>query len=136
MKSNLDFCDAIYDVNNTYEVPAITKIMGVQWKGKADIVTPDMLIDLKTTSNIKDFKYSARKYNYDSQAYIYQQLFDKPLIFYVVDKITLQLGIFNPTVDFLERGKYKVERAVEVYNDFFAEGSVKSIEDFVIKEEL
>jgi len=29
-----------------------------------------------------------------------------------------------------------VERAVEVYNDFFAEGSVKSIEDFVIKEEL
>ena len=132
----MTFCDAIYDVNNTYEVPAITTIMGVQWKGKADIVTPDMLIDLKTTSNIKDFKYSARKYNYDSQAYIYQQLFDKPLIFYVVDKITLQLGIFNPTVDFLERGKYKVERAVEVYNDFFAEGSVKSIEDFVIKEEL
>lgn len=136
MKSNLDFCDAIYDVNNTYEVPAITHIMGVQWKGKADIVTPDVLIDLKTTSNIKDFKYSARKYNYDSQAYIYQQLFDKPLIFYVVDKITLQLGIFNPTVDFLERGKHKVERAVEVYNDFFAEGSVKSIDDFVIKEEL
>ena len=95
-----------------------------------------MLIDLKTTSNIKDFKYSARKYNYDSQAYIYQQLFDKPLIFYVVDKITLQLGIFNPTLDFLEKGKYKVEKAVEVYNDFFAEGSVKSIDDFVIKEEL
>ncbi len=136
MKSNLDFCDAIYDQRNEYEVPAITTICGVEWKGKADIVTPDILIDLKTTSNIKDFKYSARKYNYDSQAYIYQQLFDKPLIFYVVDKTSLQLGIFNPTTDFLNRGKEKVEKAVEIYNEFFAEGSEKTIDEFIIKEEL
>ena len=79
---------------------------------------------------------SAKKYNYDSQAYIYQQLFDKPLIFYVVDKTSLQLGIFNPTTDFLNRGKEKVEKAVEIYNEFFAEGSEKTIDEFIIKEEL
>ena len=28
-------------------------------------------------------------YNYDSQAYIYQQLFDKPVKFYIIDKKTL-----------------------------------------------
>ena len=95
-----------------------------------------MIIDLKTTSNIKDFRYSARKYNYDSQAYIYSQLFGKPLVFYVVDKINLQLGIFTPTQDFIDRGQQKVEMAVDVYNRYFKEGCEHSIEDFVVRETL
>ena len=111
MQSNLEFHEAIYDDVNEFEVPAIQEIMGVVWKGKADIVGRDVLIDLKTTSNIKDFKYSARKYNYDSQAYLYQQFFGKPLVFYVVDKMTYELGIFHPSKTFLDYGKEKVERA-------------------------
>jgi len=136
MKNNLEFYDAIYDDSNEYEVPAVQEIMGLKWKGKADIVTTDSLIDLKTTSNIKDFKYSARKYNYDSQAYIYQQLFDKPLLFYVVDKLSYELGIFYPSDNFLENGKDKVERAVEVYNQFFSENAIDSIDDYVVRETL
>lgn len=136
MKSNLSFYEDIYQEGNTYEVPAVTKLCGLDWKGKADIVTPEVLIDLKTTSNIRDFKYSARKYNYDSQAYIYQKLFDKPLVFYVVDKVSLQLGIFYPSESFLANGKDKIERAVDVYNTYFAEGSVVNINDYIHKETL
>ena len=125
-----------HDDSNQYEVPAVQEIMGVQWKGKADIVAEDILIDLKTTSNIKEFKYSARKYNYDSQAYIYQQLFDKPLVFYVVDKTTLQLGVYYPSDQFLNNGKDKVEKAVEIYNQFFIENAIDSIDDYIHRETL
>jgi hypothetical protein len=136
MLSNFDFFDQIRNDDNLYEVPGIAEIGGVMWKGKADIVHPDMLIDLKTTGNINDFKWSARKYNYDSQAYIYEQIFGKPLVFYVVDKTTKMLGIFKPTVESLNRGRDKVLRAIEVYNKFFAEGSLNDINNYFISEEI
>lgn len=81
IKGNITFFDEIYKEGNLYEEPAIAEIKGVKWKGKADIITDEVIIDLKTTSDIQGFKWSAKKYNYDSQAYIYQQLFGKPLIF-------------------------------------------------------
>jgi len=136
MKNNLEFYEAVYDEDNEFEVPAIHEYLGRKWKGKADIVGKDILIDLKTTSNIKDFKYSARKYNYDSQAFLYQQFFDKPLVFYVVDKLTYELGIYYPSETFLNYGKEKVERAVEVYNKFFSEEATEDIETYIIKETL
>ena len=106
------------------------------WKGKADIVCKDKLIDLKTTSNINDFKWSARKYNYDSQCYIYQELFGKPLVFYVVDKTDGRLGIFRPTEEFIKRGEDKVERAIDVYEKFFGENATEKIETYFINEYL
>ena len=136
MLSNYTFFDDIRNDGNEYEVPAVGKICGQMWKGKADIVHPDMLIDLKTTSNIDDFKWSARKYNYDSQAYIYQSLFGKPLVFYAIEKATGRLGIYRPTTEFLERGEDKVERAVEVYKKFFADNAKENINDYYIEEEL
>ncbi len=136
MKSNLEFYDALYEEGNQFEVPAVQEIFGTQWKGKADIITNDKLIDIKTTSNIKDFRYSARKYNYDSQAFIYQQLFDKPLVFYVIDKITLQLGIFYPSDNFLMNGREKVEKAIEIHSTFFKEGAESDINDYIHKEIL
>lgn len=136
MKNNIEFYDAIYDDNNEFEVPVIHEFMGVKWKGKADIVGSNMLIDLKTTSNIKDFKYSARKYNYDSQAFLYQMFFDKPLVFYVVDKLTYELGIYHPSETFLSYGREKVEKAIEVYNKFFSDESTEDIETYIIKETL
>jgi|TARA_R110000824_G_scaffold31328_1_gene102016 hypothetical protein len=136
MKNNLEFYDSIFDDGNEFEVPIIKEVMGMMWKGKADIVGKNILIDLKTTSNIKDFKYSARKYNYDSQAYLYQQFFDKPLVFYVVDKLTLELGIFYPSEHFLINGKEKVEKAIEVYKKFYSKDATEDIENYIIKEIL
>lgn len=136
MTNNFDFYDTIRAEGVQYEVPAVKEIEGVMWKGKADIVHPEMLIDLKTTSNIGDFKWSARKYNYDSQCYIYQQLFGRPLVFYVVDKTTGMLGMFKPSAEFIERGHEKVKKAVEVYNMFFSDSATHNVDTYYVNELL
>jgi len=136
MKSNITFFDDIYRSTNQFEVPAVGEIQGMMWKGKADIVGDDFLIDLKTTSDIQKFKWSARQYNYDSQCYIYQHLFGKPLAFYVVDKETGQLGVFKPTEEFVKRGEDKVSRAIEVYKKYFSDERVDDIVNYYIYETL
>jgi len=136
MKSNIEFFDMIYDPSCTYEQPAIGSINGMMWKGKADIVHKDCVIDLKTTSDIRKFRYSAKAYNYDSQAYIYGQLFGKPLVFYAVDKESGVLGIFHTSEEFLESGKRKVEEAVNVYNKYFSKNATDDVENYCINETL
>ena len=136
MRGNIAFFDEIYRDGNQYEQPAVGEIQGMMWKGKADIVTSDSIIDLKTTSDIHKFKYSAKAYNYDSQAYIYQQLFGKPLVFYVIDKITGQLGIFTPTENFIKGGELKVARAIEIYNRYFGDNPTDDIDNYFINEIL
>lgn len=136
MLGNIDFYEEIYKEGNLYEEPNVGMIKEVMWKGKADIVCVDKIIDLKTTSDINKFKYSAKAYNYDSQCYIYQQLFGKPLVFFVVDKGTGQLGVFRPTESFIKGGELKVEQAVEVYKKYFADSSNDSIDNYYINEEL
>tara|TARA_R110002073_G_scaffold256218_5_gene418760 strand:+ start:203 stop:934 length:732 start_codon:yes stop_codon:yes gene_type:complete len=136
MMSKFEFYEKIRAESNRYEEPAIAMIKGVMWKGKADIITDDCIIDLKTTSNIGDFKWSARKYNYDSQCYIYQTLFGKPLVFYAIDKGSNMLGMFTPSDDFVARGEEKVEKAIEVYNKFFAPNAPQNVEDYFITQTL
>ena len=137
MMSNIHFYDLVRDEGNQYEVPAIGEIMGHQWKGKADIVGSDVLIDLKTTSDIEGFRWSAKKYNYDSQCYVYQALFGKPLIFLVIDKTSGMLGEFVPTEDFIKGGGDKVAKAVEVYEKFFHEPTkTDDIDSFYISDNL
>ena len=104
-----------------WEEPMIKEIEGLTWKGKADIVNHNekLVIDLKTTADIKKFRNSAYRFNYDSQAYIYSQLFGYEMLFIVIDKITHQIGLFDCSPKFYEGGKDKVRMAVEVYDLFF-----------------
>ena len=115
-----------------YEVPMIGKIFDTKFKGKADIVTQGIIVDLKTTSAktitqfINDGKY---KHGYDTQAYIYQELFNKSLTFIAMDK---EKKYYNDTAEYyweiyvcpvhsdtaLEAQK-KVKIAVEIYNKFY-----------------
>lgn len=136
MKRNITFYDEIYREGNVFETPAIMEIQGLMWKGKADILTSDSIIDLKTTADIQKFKYSAKAYNYDSQCYIYQTLFGKPLVFYVVDKATAQLGIFRPTEEFVRGGEAKVIRAVEVYQKYYGANPTDDIVNHYIEDTL
>lgn len=136
MKRNINFYEDITNPENEYEVPAVGEIKGKMWKGKADIIHPDMIIDLKTTGDIKKFKWSAKNYHYDSQCYIYQQLFGKPLVFFVIDKTTKMLGIFRPTEEFIRGGERKVEDAIEVYDRFFGESASEDVNSFILEEEL
>jgi hypothetical protein len=111
----------IRDSNTEYEKPGITELEGQMWKGKADIINHNekLIIDLKTTADLNKFKYSASKYNYDSQAYIYSKLFGYEMIFIAIDKNNGQIGIFDCSPEFYERGKDKVERAVQAYELFY-----------------
>tara|TARA_R100000541_G_scaffold29847_1_gene38987 strand:+ start:8025 stop:8753 length:729 start_codon:yes stop_codon:yes gene_type:complete len=136
MKANMDMFVEIYETSNQYEVPNVKIINNEWWKGKADIICTDKIIDLKTTSDLNKFRQSAYRYNYDSQAYIYQKLFDKPLEFYVIDKSTLQLAVFTTSPEFLERGKAKVEQAVYIYNKFFSKTAKEEINTYVHHEIL
>ena len=106
---------------NDFEVPMITELFGNKWKGKADIVNHNekLIIDLKTTADIEKFQWSASKYNYDSQAYIYSKLFGYEFLFIVIDKSTHQIGVFDCSPQFYERGEDKVRKASEAYDLFY-----------------
>ena len=104
-----------------YEVPMVTELFGNKWKGKADIVNHEekLIIDLKTTADNDKFRWSATKYNYDSQAYIYSKLFGYEMLFIVIDKATHKIGMFDCSADFYERGEDKVRKASEAYDLFY-----------------
>jgi len=117
-----DICkDLIQSSQSEYEQPGITELFGNKWKGKADIVNHEekLIIDLKTTADIDKFRWSATKYNYDSQAYIYSKLFGYEMLFIVVDKATHKIGMFDCSADFYERGEDKVRKASEAYDLFY-----------------
>ena len=119
---NTQMCaDLINKKNCEYEVPMTTELYNNMWKGKADIVNheEELVIDLKTTADVNKFRTSAFRYNYDSQAYIYKQLFGYDFIFIVIDKNTNQVGLFECSEEFLRAGQRKVQKASEVYNLFF-----------------
>ena len=119
--SNDTVNDLIHGINVEYEKPGIIELEGAMWKGKADIVNHDekLVVDLKTTNDILNFKWSAKKYNYDSQAYIYSKIFGYEMVFIVIDKNTSQMGIFECSPEFYEKGADKVKRAVEAYDLFY-----------------
>ena len=127
--------DLIQDIDVAYEVPGIIKLEDEWWKLKADIVnnTQGYVIDLKTTSDIDKFSYSAKAYNYDSQAYIYSTYFKMDFIFIVVCKKSKKIGIFDCSPQFLESGKDKVQRAVEQYRLFFKDENFDPAQYFISK---
>jgi len=117
-----DICKDLVQLGNVeYEVPGITDLFNNKWKGKADIINHDekLIIDLKTTADIDKFRWSASKFNYDSQAYIYSKLFGYEMLFIVIDKATHNIGMFDCSPEFYERGEDKVRRAAEAYDLFY-----------------
>jgi len=113
--------DLINEEKGEYEVPNITELYGQMWKGKADVVNHNekLIIDLKTTSDLDNFKWNAKKYNYDSQAYIYSKMFGYEFIFIAIDKKTGQIGLFDCSDKFYKSGEEKVEKASEAYDLFY-----------------
>jgi hypothetical protein len=108
-------------IKGDFEVPAVTEIFGNKWKGKADIINHEekLVIDLKTTSDLDRFRWSASKFNYDSQAYIYSNLFGYEMLFMVIDKETHQIGLFDCSPDFYKTGEEKVRKATDAYDLFY-----------------
>ena len=114
-----------YITNCEFEVPLIGNIMGYPFRGKADIIKRDMIFDIKTTSDISAFEVSAKKYGYDVQAFVYCELFGvsyENFIFVVIDKGSLDIGIYDVSEEAYERGRLKVQQALNTYHNFFEMG--------------
>ena len=118
-----------------FEMPEIKEIEGIVWKGKADIINHEekLVIDLKTTGEIDKFYWSAKKFNYDSQAYIYRELFGYEMLFIAIDKKTHQIGMFDCSPQFYESGMEKVIKAVEVYDLFYKTDNFDPAQYFINK---
>ena len=111
--------------DSEFEVPEIAMLNGLPFRGKADIIQGDTIIDYKTTgSELSSFKWSADKYGYDLQAYMYLRLFNKKkFTFLVIDKASTDIGIFETTDDFIAKGEQKFIQAVDNYKYFFQDGN-------------
>lgn len=120
-----------------FEVPAIDNVMDMPFRAKADVLGANRIVDLKTTTDIKGFSYSANKYGYDVQCYLYCNIFGKSykdFYFLALDKGSLDIGIFNCSEEFYYRGEEKVEKALDLYNKFFIEGA--DLDNYCLTGEL
>lgn len=104
-----------------FEVPAIAMMDGLPFRGKADIIQGETIIDLKTSADLSSFRWSADKYGYDLQAYMYMRMFPNvtDFKFLVVDKASTDIGIFETSDEFIARGEQKYNQAIENYKYFF-----------------
>ena len=112
--------------NSEFEVPAVGMIDGYPFRGKADVFGNGKIVDLKTTTDIKAFPYSARKYGYDVQVYVYCQLFNisyEHFTFAVVDKGSLDIAIYDVSEEFYNEGKRKTQEAIQTFETFFINGA-------------
>lgn len=109
----------------SFEVPVIGEVQGKPFRGKADVLSNDRIVDLKTTSDIKGFPYAAKKYGYDIQCYLYCSLFNKKhdeFKFLVLDKKSLDIGVWDCSEEFYFAGEEKVAKAIDLYEKFFVQG--------------
>tara|TARA_R110000822_G_scaffold37245_2_gene104407 strand:- start:122 stop:898 length:777 start_codon:yes stop_codon:yes gene_type:complete len=122
-----------------FEVPVLGEVLGMPFRGKADILGNNRICDIKTTSDIKGFAYSARKYGYDVQVFLYCNLFNidyKDFKFLVVDKGSLDIGIWDVSEQFYLQGKQKVELGIETYKEYFYQQLEPELNNYIIKGTL
>jgi len=135
---NNSVCSSLLTGDNVItEEPGIKEIAGTWWKGKADCINKDqkLLVDIKTTGDISKFRRSASLYNYDSQAYIYREIFGYDLVFLVICKKTLQIAIYDCSPEFYARGEQKVVEALEAY-EMLVNDPLFDIKDYVKTDTL
>jgi hypothetical protein len=109
------------------EVPAVGLIDDLPFRGKADVLSSRGIVDLKTSTDVRaSFPYSAKKYGYDIQVYIYCQLFNIPyteFTFIALDKGTLDIAIYDVSEDFYLEGERKTLEAIDRYRMFFIDNA-------------
>jgi len=119
--ANEEAVELIKEGNPEYEVPSVGELFpnkeGVLWKGKADIINGDYIVDLKTTSaKLSKFNSHAYQYNYDSQTFVYENLFKgKKMVFLVVEKDSATVGKFDVSAKSYGYGLDKAFSAQENY---------------------
>lgn len=126
-------------INADYELPGIDYIQGMPFRAKADVLRKDgTIVDLKTTLDIHNFHISARKYGYHRQCYIYCEIFGVPynkFKFLVIDKKSLDIGIFDCSEEFYQYGKQDTHEIIEKYHQTVGNPNF-SIDDYILRATL
>lgn len=119
MVTNNEFVSK-YFTGGQAEVPGIGMISGVPFRAKADYLFPNLIVDLKTTSNLEGWiKAAKHTWHYDIQGYIYCEIFGvSDFVFIVVDKKTYNVGIFPLTKETKRFGSHKLDMAIYNYKTF------------------
>lgn len=121
-----------------FEQPGFGILHGYPFRAKADILGGNYLADLKTTSDLKNFKWAAKKYGYDVQVYIYCNIFGidyKDFMFFAIDKSTGDLGIYDVTESFYNSGRDKLLYGLKIYETYFV-NKEQELNTYVIKDTL
>lgn len=118
VKANMEIFELLFPPGAVYEDPNVFAYKGLWWKTKADSNASARVVDFKSTGDLSRFKYAAKEYCYDSQAFLYGMSYKKPVIFVVGEKGTGKLGVFECTQDFLESGRQKVIQALSNYDKY------------------
>lgn len=124
--------------NAQYEVPIIGNVLGYPFRGKADVLSERGICDIKTCSDIKAFPHQARKYGYDIQVFLYCELFSKEFFefqFLVIDKATLDVGIYDVSEEFYLSGREKVKQGIDTYLEYFTKRDV-DVNNYIIRGTL
>lgn len=125
------------------EVPKIANVMGMPFRGKADILkNKGGIVDLKTTQDVQHFDKSAFKYKYHLQAAIYIDLFstpEKPLThedftFLCISKNNLDIGVWRCSEAFIEYGRQELRKGIDLYKTYIREDF--DINDYTIQGTL
>ena len=122
-----------------FEIPEIGMIEGYPFRAKADIFDKrfGFIADLKTTREIENFKWSAEKFGYDIQAFIYTTLFEtspEQFKFLAIDKASLDIGIFDVKPSFINKGYAKLKEGIENYKTFFEQHN--DLDDYTLRGTL
>lgn len=123
------------------EVPFISEWNGIPIKGKVDGIAEldgmKVVIDLKTTGKeVTKFPNSARSFDYDRQAYFYLSLTGADAFMFIpVEKsFPYTPALYTASDDFVARGKYKFEKAMNLYQQLFVDGGYE--DSYLIEEKL
>lgn len=134
--NNKELNELVFNNRFAVEQPYIGSINDIPFKCKVDIEKSNIIIDLKTTSSIDEFKYNSKKYGYNSQAYIYRLLTGKEMIFVVVEKKTNRLGLFDCSDEFYRSGEERLLRGLEIYDKFYGTNAYADIKQYYLNQTL
>jgi hypothetical protein len=111
------------------EVPAVSELMGIPVKGKADALIDNWngkyLVDLKTTAkSLSEFKRGASYMLYNQQAALYKYLFEVDDFYFVVveKEFPYEVGIFKCSDAFLNSGLKELQTSINLYRELFLNG--------------
>jgi len=132
---SLDRCESASSLlqGGLEEVPSIGLINGIPFRGKADYLKNNHIVDLKTAASLDNWnpRYKS-KYNYDIQPYIYRELFNvERFTFLVVEKVTGRIGVYEASEECFESGEEKVRICTDRYKEDFLGKSDKEIESVI-----